>query len=125
MKLVTLSSTESEYVAVCEATRELKHFNYLLESIGFVVDKPSIIYEDNKSCITMLHSEFLNHNTTKHVNPKFNFVREDIAEGNIEITYMPSEEQVADLLTKALSSKQHEYLTDKLLNRNNINFDEE
>ena len=73
----------------------------------------------------MLNTEFLNHNTTKHVNPKFNFIREEIAEGTITITYMPTEEQTADLLTKALPSKLHQYLTEKLLCRTNINFDEE
>ena len=55
----------------------------------------------------MLNSKVLNHNPTKKISPKFNFIREEIAEVHVQVTYVPTDEQPADLLTKALPFKQH------------------
>jgi len=124
MKLVTLSSTESEYVATCEDTRDLKYLRYLLESIGFEVEMPNTMYEDNMSCIKMLNSDVLNHGTSKHISPKFNFVREEITNGNIQVVYLPTEEQPADILTKALSFRLHNNNVERMMCCNDVILDE-
>ena len=51
LKLTTLSSTESEYVALCEATCDAIWLRRLLVDIGFPQAKPTVLYEDNMSTI--------------------------------------------------------------------------
>lgn len=77
MKLVTLSSTESEYVALCLAVKEAVYLRELLNSIGFKQHGPTVIFEDNQSTIKMVYNE-LNHQTTKHIAPKYHYTREQV-----------------------------------------------
>lgn len=57
---------------------------------------------DNQGAIQFVNStEF--HRRTKHIDNKWNFVKEEVQCGNIELNYVPSKEQLADLLTKNLS----------------------
>ena len=115
MKLVTLSSTESEYVALCLAVKEAVYLRGFLNSIGFKQHGPTIIYEDNQSTIKMVYSD-LNHQTTKHIAPKYHYTREQVQRSVVKIEYIATEEQQADLLTKALFTDVHQVLTAAILN---------
>ena len=83
MKLVTLSSTEAEYVAAAEVTSEVLFLRTLLADIGFPQDKPTKIYEDNKSCIHMLYGTG-HHQRTKHINGKYHFSKQQIKQKTIK-----------------------------------------
>jgi hypothetical protein len=115
MKIVTLSSFETEYVAICEAVTEIVHLRNLLEDIGFRQEDPSIVYEDNQSVIAAISGK-MNHQRTKHINIKYQYTREQAKQGVITVKYLETERMTADLLTKALPKKQHKKLTQKLLN---------
>jgi hypothetical protein len=115
MKLNTLSSTESEYVALCAAVCEIKWLRRLLDELGFFQSKPTVIFEDNKSCIEFVNGN-MNHKTSKHINPKFHFSREAVQMGDIKLEYCPTKEMVADILTKPLSGDQHSKLAKLLMN---------
>jgi hypothetical protein len=115
LKIVTLSSTESEYVAICEAATEVVFIRRLLSDIGFPQNKPTPIYEDNQSCIAMIHGQS-NHQKSKHISPKYHYTREQVQIGEIEVKYIKTEEMTADILTKPLGSGQHGYLSRKILN---------
>ena len=115
LKLVTLSSTESEYVAMCEASTEVVFLRRLLEDIGFKQDEPTIIFEDNKSCIDMIHG-LSNHQRSKHINPKYHFTREQVKLGEIAIEYIRTEEMTADILTKSLPRGVFDKLAKKIIN---------
>ena len=99
MKLVTLSSTEAEYVAAAEVTSEVLFLRTLLADIGFPQDKPTKIYEDNKSCIHMLYGTG-HHQRTKHINGKYHFSKQQIKQKTIKFKYKPTNEMIADILTK-------------------------
>ena len=116
MKVQPLSSTEAEYVAFCEASRDAIYLRRLLKDIGFNCEKPIVMYEDNKSCIDMLKGKS-RHTASKHINPKFHFGRDQISRNLIEVRYVPTSEQVADIFTKVLTNK-----TFAPLQRNLINF---
>ena len=75
LQLVTLSSTEAEYVAAAEVTSEVLFLRALLADIGFPQHKPTKIYEDNKSCIHMLYGTG-HHQRTKHINGKYHFSKQ-------------------------------------------------
>ena len=65
------------------------------------VDLPITLYEDNKSAI-MFADHPSDHRTTKHIDTKVNFAREAQTNGFIKLVYVPTAEQLADGMTKAL-----------------------
>jgi len=75
MKLITLSSTESEYVALCEATREAIWLRRLLSDIGFMQNQPTLMWQDNLSTIDMVNGH-RSYKASKHINPKFHYTGE-------------------------------------------------
>ncbi len=69
----------------------------------FAQNKPTPIYEDNQSCIAMIHGQS-NHQKSKHISPKYHYTREQVQIGEIEVKYIKTEEMTADILTKPLGS---------------------
>jgi hypothetical protein len=98
---VAISTAEAEYMAACTATQEALHLRQLLEDVGYMQNGATTIFEDNQSCIALGKNPVL-HKRTKHVAIKYHFIREKIAEGTINLEYMPTEHQLADMLTKGL-----------------------
>ena len=115
MKVQPLSSTEAEYVAFCEASRDASYLRRLLKDIGYPVVGSILLYEDNKSCIDMLHDKS-RHTASKHINPKFHYGRDQIRNGTVEVRYVDTLNQVADLFTKAFGKKNFSPLHHSLLN---------
>ena len=96
-----LSTLESEYIAIAAAVQEIKWLRQLLKSLNGQ-EKKIQLWVDNQGAIQFVRStEF--HRRTKHIDNKWNFVKEEVQCGNIELNYVPSKEQLADLLTKNLS----------------------
>jgi len=117
MKRIAESSTESEYVAVSYVVNKILYFRRLMKGLNLEQTSSNIIFEDNKSTINYLIRDELNHNTTKHINPRFHKCRQLIKEGIISMEYCPSEKMIADILTKGkLTEKLRDYLTRKILN---------
>jgi hypothetical protein len=115
MKLITLSSTESEYVAICEACREAVFMRGVLEDLGFKQRKPTKIWEDNQSTIKMVGGS-AQHQASKHINPKFHYSRERATKGDVKVDWKPTEDMIADVLTKPLGKEAHQELTKRMLN---------
>ncbi|KAF2902636.1 hypothetical protein ILUMI_03551 [Ignelater luminosus] len=101
---VALSSTESEYIALAMAVTDLLWLKKLLEDFGISLSIPLKVFEDNQSCIHLLHK--WEHRRLKHVDVKYNFVRDLTGKGIVDLKYICTSEQVADILTKPLSSEQ-------------------
>jgi len=115
LKIIALSSTEAEYVALCFATAEVIFLRELLRQLGFISNRPSIIYEDNLSCIKMIYGQ-LKHHTTKHINTRYHYTKDQVQKNNVEIVHCHTKEMIADVLTKPLAAEQHSYLARRLLN---------
>ncbi|SDA02957.1 BZ3500_MvSof-1268-A1-R1_Chr11-1g03235 [Microbotryum saponariae] len=104
--LVTLSSTEAEYVAMSYAAREGIWLRRLLADLGFEQTSPTRLRGDNQSAITLAkHPAF--HARTKHIGIHFHFIRDHIAEGTIEMVWVPTGTMAADVLTKGLGTQKH------------------
>ena len=117
IKLVTLSSTESEYVALAFAVREGLFYIRLLQELGFYDNNcPLKFYEDNQGVINMLKADQLNHQTTKHITPKFHFIRDLFKQNIITIEKIHTSHNVADVLTKALPVHSFTTFAEKMLN---------
>jgi len=102
---VAMSSTEAEYIAASETTREIIHARVLLADMGFAQPSPTPLLIDNQTAIRMALEDG-NAQRRKHINVKHHFVREKVAERMIELKWVPTAEQEADIMTKATARQQ-------------------
>jgi hypothetical protein len=110
---VALSTTEAEYMAMCQAIREATWLKQLLTELGFYQGSESIrVHADNKSAIALgKNPEF--HKRSKHIDTQYHYVREQVQAGRITTPYLPTARMIADGLTKALSPELHLRLIDR------------
>jgi hypothetical protein len=99
--LVTLSTTEAEYVALALCIQELLYLKALFTELGLEIPDKIPIHEDNQSCIKVATNPEL-HSRTKHIQVRYFFVKELVEEGIFDIVYCNSADQLGDLFTKAL-----------------------
>jgi hypothetical protein len=116
--LTATSTNHSEIIALYEATRECvwlrSMINAIFEGAGFaMLDKPTILYEDNAACIDQVQSGFIKGDKTKHISPKF-FYASELNGKEILVTKVNSEDNVADIFTKSLPASQHWHLLKKM-----------
>jgi hypothetical protein len=97
---------ESEYMAASAAAQEAIWLNRLLEELGFRMPKPITIYEDNKAAI-LFSDHPGDHRRSKHIDTRKYFIREAVINGEIKLEYIPTLDQLADGLTKALPPDHH------------------
>jgi hypothetical protein len=113
---VALSSTEAEYMAVCSAAQEAIYLRVLLEDMGIAQAGPTTIFEDNMAAISLANAAIGQwHPRTRHVDVRYKFVKERVRSQEIKLTYVPTTEQLADILTKNLGTKQFKNLAARIL----------
>ncbi|XP_071572364.1 uncharacterized protein [Temnothorax nylanderi] len=101
-RVTALSSSEAEYMAISEALKELLWLRPLLESLGLKQTRETELKVDNQAAIAMSKNPEL-HRRTKHIGVRFHRIRQEQEAGNVTVSYIPSDKQVADLLTKSLT----------------------
>ena len=100
---VALSSTEAEYMSIGAVAQEIKWLLNLQELFPREIRKPFRLWNDNQGAI-LLSGNAVHHKRTKHVDLRHHFVRDMVSAGQMEIKYLPTNEMVADILTKSLGS---------------------
>lgn len=102
--LVTLSSTEAEYVALSEAAKELIWIDRLLRDFKNPRKGVLDMLTDSQSCMKMLeHQKFSNR--TKHIDTKYHFIKDLWNKRMINLKYVSTTDNVADLMTKPLGAQ--------------------
>ena len=102
-KIVTLSTTEVEYVALGDGVKEALFVKVVLSFIiPSISDNCIKVFVDNHGA-TSLANNPLSSASTKHINMRFHFIRELTRSKTISVSYVPTKEQRADILTKALT----------------------
>jgi hypothetical protein len=96
-----LSSCEAEYAALTMGTKEALWLLDLYQELQVPTPVPIQMGVDNTAAIALSHNSVL-HSRTKHTALHMHFVHEKVQEEKIRVTYIPTEEQVADYLTKAV-----------------------
>ena len=109
---VALSTTESEFISAAEATKEAIWLNRILTELG-VGELPVTLKCDNQGAIALIHDPVF-HQRTKHIDVRFFFVRDAQAESKVNISYIETENQLADIFTKALAAPRFEKLRSSL-----------
>ncbi|XP_048226863.1 uncharacterized mitochondrial protein AtMg00810-like [Ricinus communis] len=104
---VALSSCEAEYVAAHMATQECIWLKRLIQEIFSVLDYPVPIHYDNESAIKLTGNPVF-HGRTKHIETHYHFVREKVLTQDIQLQKIRTEDQVADIFTKALGKAKFE-----------------
>jgi hypothetical protein len=102
-ELVSLSTTESEYVAATHGMKEALWLRSLLGNIFAPVQGPTTLFSDNQSVIA-LTKDHQDHPRTKHIDVRYHFIRWVVEKGSLRLVYCPTADMVADVLTKALPS---------------------
>ncbi|XP_026443007.1 uncharacterized protein LOC113342801, partial [Papaver somniferum] len=99
--VVSRSSAEAEYRALAHSTSEIVWLRWLLEDMGVTLSEPTPLYCDNKAAIHIAHNDVF-HERTKHIEIDCHFVRHQYKKRIINLSFVSSELQPADLFTKAL-----------------------
>lgn len=110
---VSRSSTEAEYKAVANTTAELLWVRALLLDLGIGLSSTPTLWCDNIGA-TYISVNLVFHARTKHVEIDFYFVRDRVADKSLNIRFIPSSDQLADVLTKPLVSNRFQLLCSKL-----------
>ena len=82
-------------------------------------EESTIIYCDNKFDIELSKNHVF-HKRTEHIDTRYHFIQELVNNGEINLEYCRSKDQLEDIFAKALAQEQFEYLRDKM---NIVNFD--
>uniref|UniRef100_A0A803NJ32 Polyprotein n=1 Tax=Cannabis sativa TaxID=3483 RepID=A0A803NJ32_CANSA len=110
-KVVARSLTESEYRALASAATELVWINSLMSELGLTLHKtPPVLWCDNQSAQSLALNPIF-HTRTKHIELDVHYIRDQISQNKLQVCYIPTEDQTADLFTKPLSSPRFQFLS--------------
>ncbi|CAI7845165.1 unnamed protein product [Closterium sp. NIES-54] len=101
-----LSSVESEYMAHFRAVREIVWQRRLLAELREEQQGPTPLYCDSQGAIALAKNPVL-HGLTKHMRVKWHWTRSMVAAGEVELHYVKTTGQPADMMTKRLVEQQH------------------
>ncbi|GJT20692.1 retrovirus-related pol polyprotein from transposon TNT 1-94 [Tanacetum coccineum] len=111
-KSVAISSTEAEYIAMSGCCAQILWMRSQLTDYGLGFNKIPMYY-DNKSVIALCCNN-VQHSRSKHVDIIFYFINEHVENGAIELYFVNTEYQLADIFTKSLCRERIEFLINKL-----------
>ena len=112
-KVVALSSAEAEFRGIAKGVTEILWLRRLLTELGFMPIKSSVLYCDNQAAINISENP-VQHDRTKHVEIDRHFIKEKLENETIKLPHVRSEDQLADILTKAVATQSFENVLHKL-----------
>ena len=111
--IISLSTTKSKYIAAMYAAKEALWLHSLITQLFGITPNATTLFSDNQSAIVLMKAHQY-HAHTKHIDIQFHFICWVVEDGKLHLIYCPTEEMVADILTKALlSTKVKHFARDK------------
>jgi hypothetical protein len=110
----SMSSTEAEYYAASDAFGEARWFRMFLAELSRIQSKPTVILEDNESCVKLAENPVYQYRT-KQIDIRHHQLREGVKYKEVMMVYTNTKDQVADALTKGLDTRSFKELTDKCM----------
>jgi hypothetical protein len=117
---VALSTVEAEYIAASHYCAQLHWMRQTLRDYGYKLTKIPLLC-DNESAICIADNP-VEHSRTKHIAIRYHFLRDHQQRGDIEIAYVSTKEQLADIFTKPLDENTFTKLRHELNILNSRNF---
>jgi hypothetical protein len=108
--IVALSTTQAEYIAMSEVAREVSWLNQLMKQLHFDVSSPPIIQGDNRITIDEIKKKQISEKAGKHLHIRYHHVKDEAQQKRIEIRWIESEKNVADIFTKRFGRQRFEQL---------------
>ena len=99
--VVALSTTEAEYVAATEASKEMIWLQRFMGELGKEHDKGTL-YSDSQSAIHLAKNSTF-HSRTKHIQLKYHFIRSVLEDGQLKLEKIQTSQNPADMLTKVVT----------------------
>jgi hypothetical protein len=118
---VALSTAKAKYIAAGHCCAQLLWMRKTLRDYGYKLSKVTLLC-DNESAIRMANNP-VEHNRTKHIDIWYHFLRDHQQKGDIEIAYVSTHNQLADIFTKPLDEKTFSKLRNELNILDSRNFD--
>ena len=112
-ELVTLSTTEAEYVAQTHAAKEAIWLRQIFTELFGPIDTPTTLFSDSKSAIALANDGHY-HACTKHIDIRYHFIHYIIEARTIKLVYCPTDDMTADTLTKMLPSTKAKHFANAL-----------
>lgn len=103
---VALSTTEAEYMGITRGSQQSVWMYSFMDEIGLPQKTPGPLRGNNLGSISLTRNT-KGHSRVKHINIRHHYVRERVEKGDIEVTHIPSTENIADILTKPLVHAAH------------------
>lgn len=102
--IITLSSTEAEYVALTHSSKDILWIHKFLSELSsiFSFNLPTTLFCDNQGAIR-LSKDSTFHARTKHIDIHFHFIRQTVSSGNVSLKYCPTSDMIANIFTKSLT----------------------
>jgi hypothetical protein len=105
-KTIVLSSTESEYMAMAHAMKEVLWLWLFLSDVHLPMPHPFLILCNNVGAMDIANSDATSSHS-KHIDIRYHFIREHLASSSFSTSWVPNAEMTADILTKPLALPLH------------------
>ncbi|GJV15755.1 retrovirus-related pol polyprotein from transposon TNT 1-94 [Tanacetum coccineum] len=109
---MSISSTEAEYITMSGCCAQILWMRSQLSDYGFAYNRIPL-YCDNKSFIALCCNN-VQHSRSKHIDIRHHFIREQVEKGVVELYFVRTEYQLADIFTKALPKERFEFILPRL-----------
>ena len=114
-KLMSKSSTEAELIGVSDMLPQVIWTRDFLVEQGYSCG-PARLFQDNKSTIVLANKGLSTSEKTRHIAIRYYFVKDRIDSGEVIVEYMPTQEMIADVMTKPLQGALFRRLRSELMN---------
>jgi hypothetical protein len=115
-RTVAQSTCEAELYAEAAAVSEVLWMRGILHELGLHTQMGSVVHGDNQSTIA-ISKNGVKGERTKHVDVKYHFITETVERGDVQLKWIPTTEQQADIFTKALAAPVFEHFRAQLMTR--------
>ena len=109
---MALSTAEAEYISIGNCCAQILWLKQQLDDYGINCKNVPIKY-DNTSAINLTKNP-VQHSRTKHIEIRHHFIRDHVNIGNINIDFVPTERQLADIFTKPLEKSRFEFIRNEI-----------
>jgi len=103
--IVTLSTTEAEYIAAASCACQSIWIKRIMETLGFNEENKILMLCDNNSAFQLSKNPVF-HGRSKHIDVRFHLLRDLVKDGRINLSYCNTQDQAADIMTKPLKLEQ-------------------